>query len=95
MKKQTDPTQVWEEGLVATEMEAAVMHAYLSDRSPRGDEAHPVKEQKDTGEVQDDLYPILKIEDEAIVDYLLWRGYTLANNFTGTPRWVMWRQSYD
>lgn len=95
MKKRTDPTQIWTDGLVATEMEAQVMAAYLADRSPVMTPECPAKEYLDTGDVQSELWPIIKIEDAAIVDYLLWCGYTMRNNFTGTPRWVIWRRNFD
>lgn len=81
-----------ENKLKATPIERAVLDSYFAQRSNvRVELTHPLEERKTTLQIQDDLLPTLKIEDDVIVDYMLAANYQLVPNDDGSPIWQLWR----
>lgn len=80
------------EEMKATAIEKAVLDSYFSNRDHVYDQLlFTVEERKTTQQIQDDLRPILTIADDVIVEYMLQKGYVLAQDDDGSPIWQMWK----
>lgn len=78
--------------LLADEMEQTVLDRYFSTRSDDYIEnLTTVKELKTTEQIQDDLRPILRIEDRVIVDYMIKNDFKLVQHLDGSAVWELWR----
>lgn len=67
-----------------------VLDTYFQTRRPRPEEGF-TQHNRTTRDIQDDLEPMIRLDGETIIDYMLEHGYGTITSGDGTVAWGVWR----
>lgn len=78
-------------GFSVEELEQKLLDAYFAERSPQPVDGY-VSDPKSSADVREDLYDMVTLTNDAIVEYMASNLYNPMTLPDGTIKWAIWRK---